>query len=92
MRFLGAVIAGLVLAAGAAQADNFTAYDEAGAQVTIDTATLQGCRLVFDSDKTPIQICKMKKVEFGTPNSTRMRPGEEPREQVREAVYVTATQ
>lgn len=75
MKIFGAVIGGLMLTAGAAGADTISGYDEAGAAKSVDTAAMTGCELIFDSNGTPFELCKMEKVELRPQNSTRTRPG-----------------
>lgn len=79
--------------APAAFADTITLADDKGAPVEIDTATLQGCRIVFDSAGAPFEICRMKKVELTPPASTRARPGEADKAaRAGEVVYVKAAE
>jgi hypothetical protein len=75
MKFLVAVIGGFLLTAGAVSADEITGYDEAGAAKKVDTAAMSGCELIFDSNGTPFELCKMEKIELRQQNSTRTRPG-----------------
>lgn len=75
MRVLGALACGAILFAGAAGADTISAFSEDGQKKELDTAKLAGCELIFDSAGTPFQVCKMEKVEFRPPSSTRSRPG-----------------
>lgn len=79
MKFIGAALASACLIAGAAHADTISAYDEQGAKKEVDTAKLNGCTLIFDSAGTPFEVCKMERVEFRPPGSTRSRPGQEDR-------------
>lgn len=72
LRFVA--IAAALLAAGAS-ADTLAVHDESGAEKTIDTVKLTGCRMIFDSAGAPFEICRMKKVELEPPASTRARPG-----------------
>ncbi|MGB0508303.1 MAG: hypothetical protein ACPGGK_19115 [Pikeienuella sp.] len=75
MKFLGLAIGGIMLTAGAANADVIAGYDEAGAAKSVDTAAMTGCELIFDSNGTPFELCKMEKVELRPQTSTRTRPG-----------------
>ena len=75
MKLFGAIASSALLLASAVSADVITVYDEGGAKRDLDTASLSGCHLVFDSAGAPIQICKMERVEFRPPSSTRARPG-----------------
>lgn len=72
--FAGAAL--VALAAGAAQADTLNLHDESGAAVTVDTASVQGCTMVFDSSGAAFELCRLEKVELRPPQSTRARPGQ----------------
>ncbi|MFV0473272.1 MAG: hypothetical protein ACK5MQ_03570 [Pikeienuella sp.] len=79
-------------AASAAGADPLALFDEDGAGLTIETAALEGCRIVFDSAGTPFEICRMRKVELTPPAPTRARPGETaaPERRGADVIYVKA--
>ena len=79
MKFIGVALASAFLVAGAAYADTISAYDEQGGKKDVDTAKLDGCTMIFDSAGTPFEVCKMQKVEFRPPGSTRTRPGKDER-------------
>lgn len=87
MKSLAAALGAFALFAGAAQADVLKVYDQSGAEISVDTATLQGCTLIFDSKGSPFQICTMEKVEIKPPSSTRARPGGEARVAETQVVY-----
>ncbi|MEX2518559.1 MAG: hypothetical protein WD969_04415 [Paracoccaceae bacterium] len=65
----------VALFAFGATADTLTVRDQSGAEAELDTATLTGCRIIFDSAGVPFEICRMKKIELTPPSSTRARPG-----------------
>lgn len=90
MKLFGAILGGACLFAGAASADMISAFDEKGGKAEVDTASLSGCKLLFDSAGQPFQICKMEKVEFRPPNSSRTRPGHDERVAEAQVVYKRA--
>ena len=90
MKLFGVILGGACLVAGAASADMISAFDEKGAKAEVDTASLSGCAMLFDSAGQPFQVCKMEKVEFRPPNSSRSRPGHEDRMAEVEVVYKRA--
>lgn len=65
----------LTLAAGAAQADTLKLYDEAGGEIAVNTAAIEGCKMVFDSQGNAFEFCRLEKIELRPEASTRMRPG-----------------
>ena len=87
MKVLAAALGAAALFVSAAQADVLKFYDQSGAEKSVDTATLKGCTLIFDSKGAPFQICEMEKVEIKPPSSTRARPGGEARVAERQVVY-----
>lgn len=87
MKSFVAALGALALFAGAAHADVLKVYDQSGVEKTVDTSSLSGCALVFDSKGAPFQICKMEKVEIKPPSSTRARPGGEARVAETQVVY-----
>jgi hypothetical protein len=90
MKFFAVILAGACLLAGAASADMISAFDEKGGKKAVDTASLSGCVMLFDSAGQPFQICKMEKVEFRPPNSSRARPGHEDRVAEAQVMYKRA--
>ncbi|MEM7545758.1 MAG: hypothetical protein AAF367_09505 [Pseudomonadota bacterium] len=70
--FGGALLALLALPA---LGDDLPVFDEKGQAQTIDTTSLTGCQVIFDSAGTPFELCRMQKVELRPPQSTRARPG-----------------
>jgi len=90
MKIIAAALGAVALFAGAAQADVLKVYDQSGAETPVDTASLTGCTLIFDSKGAPFQICKMEKVEIKPPSSTRARPGGEERVAETQVVYKRA--
>ncbi len=87
MKSFAAALGAFALFAGAAHADVLKVYDQTGAEKSINTASMDGCMLIFDSAGAPFQICKMEKVEIKPPSSTRTRPGAEARVAESQVVY-----
>ena len=52
----------LGLATHAASADTLKLYDEDGVSTTINTDTFTGCVQVFDSQRQPLEICRLAPV------------------------------
>ena len=72
---IAAVSAAIAISAGLAHADTLDLFDSAGAAVKIDTAAVDGCKMVFDSDGNAFEFCKLERIELRPQASTRMRPG-----------------
>lgn len=72
-----AATAGLVIAlsAPAAFADTLELFDESGAALAVNTAAIDGCKMVFDSKGNAFEFCKLEKIELKPQASTRKRPG-----------------
>ncbi len=87
MKRFAAVLGAFTLFAGAAHADVLKVYDQTGAEKSVNTASVNGCMLIFDSSGAPFQICRMEKVEIKPPSSTRTRPGGEARVAETQIVY-----
>jgi len=84
----GTVSLGLLLA-GPVVADTINAHDSTGAAVVVDTTTVEGCTLIFDSSGTAFELCRLEKVEVRPPSSTRARPGRESTTQEETSVVYT---
>ena len=71
-----ALAAAFALAGGIAHADTLALYDSAGAAMAVDTAAIDGCKMVFDSQGNAFEFCKLEKIELRPQASTRVRPGQ----------------
>ncbi|MEM8753666.1 MAG: hypothetical protein AAGF90_11885 [Pseudomonadota bacterium] len=70
-------VAALIASAPAlAAADKLEVFDETGAKTTLDTSTVETCRMIFDSEGQAFEICRLQKVELRPPQSNRARPGQ----------------
>ena len=87
MKSFAAALGAFALFAGVAHADVLKVYDQTGAEKSVNTASMNGCMLIFDSSGSPFQICKMEKIEINPPSSTRTRPGGEARVAESQIVY-----
>lgn len=70
-----------------ATADILEVFDEAGGARKVDTASLNGCSMIFDSNGNAFELCKLEKVELRPPQSTRARPGQRPSAEPANYVY-----
>ena len=72
------VVAGaaLILAAGAESADTLELFDSSGAAMKVETAAVDGCKMVFDSDGNAFEFCRLERIELRPQASTRIRPGQ----------------
>ena len=57
MKGFAAVLGAAALWAGEAQADVLNVYNQSGETKAVDTSTLQGCVLVFDSKGAQFLVC-----------------------------------
>ena len=76
MKCILAAAAASALLAGAAHADTLEMFDASGAAVKVDTASIAGCQMVFDSKGNAFEFCRLEKIELRPQASTRMRPGQ----------------
>ena len=66
----------ILFTAGAASADTLQLYDKSGAALNVDTAAIEGCKMVFDSSGNAFEFCRLEKIELRPQGSTRVRPGQ----------------
>ena len=83
---VSATVAGFFLSANAF-ADEIKLHNENGEAITLDTATLRGCVVVFDQSGAPFEICRMEAVNLAPEATTRRRPGSQEAETSAEIVY-----
>lgn len=75
------------LAPGIGAADELALFNSDGAPIKVDTAKVEGCKIVFDGQGQAFELCKLQRVEMRPPTSTRMRPGQSAQRDRASVVY-----